>query len=420
MSSAFLTKHPLLLLLSIAPAVLAAGLLAISFHPPVYKRIAKWRLPALIVVYIVTRFVLFYVVFIALGNREIGGDIRWFQRFGLGPLHGHVPYRDFVCLHSPLFPYIMAIPYGIWGHVSSGVLAFIAFDIACILLLCSLTRSMLGSDRVLDIAWLYTLNPMVWIVTVRYGQDESVVCCFLLLAVYLYLKDSKWLAPTSLALGVLCTKFTTAVGMLPIFSCSKSKVRDAFVAGGILVVTYAFFYTLVGKDILQPARHQALATEGVSITCIVDRLLISDNSHVILQRIACLLSVLVLCLVLYLAHRRKLHVLDILTVSLVAFLLLSPVSYKFYRLWYLGPLGIYALRSSGINRYSIYMTLLVLFDDFSFGLVSPPAKLYPMAVLAAGIVYFEAGYVIEILRGGPLACAETTNVPVQDKVPAGV
>jgi len=418
LSSAFLSKHPLLLLLSIAPGLLAAAVLAISFYPPVYRRIAKWRLPVLILVYIVTRPVLFYVIYVLLGDRQIAGDIRFFQGQGLAALAGKLPYRDFDCYYSPLFPYLMAIPYGIWSHISSGVLAFIVFDIACLILLCKLTRMTLGPDRVMDIAWLHAVNPMVWMITVRYGQDESIICCFLLLAVYLYLKDSRWWAPITLALGVILTKFTTAMGMMAIFTYSKAKARDALVAGGIVVAIYSFFY-FSGGDILQPVRGQAASIDGVSLTTMADRLLVPHGYHVMAQRVGSILTLVAVAFVLYLAHRRRLHIVDGLTVSLLAFFLLSPVSYKFYRLWYLGPLGMYALRSNRINRFVFYTALLVVFDDFSFRPATPSALLYLMGVLAAAIVCFEARYIVEILRGGPLAHAKKTNAPVRDKVRAG-
>lgn len=393
LSSPYLSKHPILMILSVAPAWLAAIVLAVSFHPAIHKRLARWQLPLTGLLYVVTRLLLYWLIYVALGDRQIAGDVRWFQWEGRGALEGKLPYRDFACWHSPLFPYLMAIPYGLWEHISSGVLAFIVFDALCLLLLCKLA----GRDRALDAAWVWTVNPAVWMIVVRYGQDESVIAACLLLAAYLYARGSKWWNPVALALGVLFTKATTAVGMAVVYTYSSTKIRDASI---VAVISAAVCVPLIlsGADVLQPLVQQKTCIEGVSATCLLDRLLTGEESNALLAKFATMASLVLVVGVAYASHRRGLPVLEGLAACLIAFLVTAPVSYKFYRLWFLGPLGLHALRTNRMGRFALYSALLCTFDDFSFKTDSPRRQVYLMALLAAAIIYFEMRYLVEILQ----------------------
>lgn len=390
--------------MSVVPALLAAIVLAVSFHPAVYRRIARWRMPLAIAAYIITRPVLFVIIYIVLGNRHIEGDIQWYQQVGLGVLSGNVPYRDFTCYYSPLFPYLMAVPYGIWHHISSSIMLFIVFDLACLVLLCKLTRMTLGARYVQDIAWIWVVNPVVWIITVRYGQDEPLIAAFLLFAVYLYMKGSRWWNPTVLALGILMTKFTTAIGMMVIYSYSRAKIRDAIVVAVLIAAVCAPFY-LSGADLLMPVHGQKASLEGASITALAGKLFVADgHAWIALERVGTVVTLLALGLAIYAMHRRKLSILDGLIVGLLVFLIFSPVSYKFYRLWLLGPLSIYALKTNRVGRLALYSGLLCAFDDFSLDRAAGhPAIFYAAVVLGVLVLLMEITYVRQILTRKPLA-----------------
>lgn len=72
-----LMSHPLYLILSLVPALLSAVVLAFSFHPRVYERFRRWRLPMTVLAYIGTRVGLYVVIYIALGHTVY--DTKWFQ-----------------------------------------------------------------------------------------------------------------------------------------------------------------------------------------------------------------------------------------------------------------------------------------------------------------------------------------------------
>ena len=396
LSSQFLTQNPVLLILAAAPTWLAGIALAVSFQPAVYKRIEKWRLPLAVGLYILTRFVLFYVIYVLFSGQKVGVDLPWFQWEGEGALAGKIPYRDFRCAHAPLFPYLMAIPYGIWDYRASSILLFILFDLVTLILLCKISRRMLGPDHVMDTAWIYVINPATWVLIVRCAQDESVVSAFLLLAVYLYMIGSSWWNPVVMALGVLFTKFTTAVGMAVVYAYSKTKVRDAFTVAGLVVLVCAPFY-LKGADLLWPVTGQTGWIDGVSIPSVLNRLVVPPAYHLPLFYLTSIAAILGFGIVLYTGHRRGLPMVASLTACLLIFLVFIPKSYKQYRYWCLGPLGLHAQQTRGMSRFALYSTLLCTVDECSFRTAAPAISYIEGAIMIA-ILYFEVRYVLEILN----------------------
>ena len=101
---------------------------------------------------------------------------------------------------------------------------------------------------------------------------------------------------------------------------------------------------------------------------------------------------------LFVCRRRRMNIYDTLAVFLIALLLLSPRSFKFYRLWYMGPLTLWTVKSGKFGRYAAYTALLCLFDDFSFNIHTVPEIMAVMYVLAVAIIATEISYVVDILR----------------------
>jgi hypothetical protein len=328
---------------------------------------------------------------------------------GIGILHGGLPYRDFLCTDCPLFPYLMAIPFGIWNHNGSAAMMFIAFDLLALLLLHRIARETLGDKAAGNVVWLWTANPAVWIITVRYAQDESIIGAFLLLAAYLYSRRTRWWHAGVFALGVLFTKFTTAAGMFAVWTFSERKLRDAIVATALVAGVFALFAAR-GADITMPFRMEDMAIEGINFTVLVDR--ITHHHYLsILHRPFSVLAVVTFLALLYVCHRRQVSITDTLAVCLIALLLLSPRSFKFYRLWYMGPLTLWTAKSGKYGRYAVYTALLCLFNDFSFNVRTPPAIMVTMYVLGIAIIAIEVLYAVDILRAPGPARALSTGQP---------
>lgn len=390
--------------MSIFPALLAAAFLALSFYGPFRDRLKPFKTPLGVAIYILTRFGVFFVVYIVLAHRNIGGDLLWFHDQGVGVLAGKLPYRDIKrCCDAPLFAYLMAIPYGLWGNMASSVLLFIAFDFLSIVLLRKLTRVTLGETFVPDITWLYIINPAVWIITVRYGQDESVVVALLLLAVLVYTTGNRWWQPLILSLSVLMTKYTTAVGAFAIYTYSKMKLRDAIIAALLIIAVFAPLH-LAGVDVMYPFKVQSGTSTGISVSSLFDLLagILHWNLH--LEKVQILLSAMAVLALIYVCHRRRLAAWETLTVVLMAFLFLVPKSYKLYRLWALGPLGMHALRNRQTGRYALYTGLICTLDDFVLkpgNEIVYPMLFFSMVVMAVALLCFEGYYIMQILSGKP-------------------
>lgn len=407
MSSEFLAKHPALLILSLLPVIIASLVLAISFHPRIKKYVDKWHSKLVPTAYIVSRLGLFFIIYVLLGNRRIGGDIRWFQWEGLGALSGKLPYRDFECWHSPLFPYLMAIPYGIWHHIASGILAFIAFDLLCLIILGKLAKLILGSQGAKDAIWLWTLNPVIWLFTVRYGQDETVISAFLLLSIYLYARESRYGGTTALALGIAFTKLTTAFGALAILCNAKSKPRNVLWFAFLLAAAFVPFW-LLGADILMPLRGQAASIEGLSFTSLIDRFILSSRYHLMTERAGSLIAFSLFFIMIWVSRKRNIPMIESLSLCLIVFLLFAPVSYKFYRIWFIGPLSIYALKTKQVTRFIVYSTMLSLFDDFVFRPGMPQGIIYVMGLWGLCVLCLEAKYAYDILSARRISTPSTS------------
>lgn len=385
-------------LLSLLPAILSAAVLALTFVPSIHKRFRKWQLPAVILAYIATRLGIYLLVYVVLGHSQ--GDIVWFQWEGLGALEHKLPYRDFQCLHSPLFPYLMAIPYGIYNQVSSCVVLFIAFDLMSMILLCKIAGMMLGSDKVLDTAWLYTMNPFIWSVTARYGQDESVILFFICLAIYAHMRNHRWIEPAILCLGIMCTKITTAFPMFAVYTYSKTKMRDAaIVMAGVIAIAIPFY--AAGANLAMPFANQSSDVVGLSATHVLKVLFLQHTPSKLISQTATVVTVLASCGVLFLAHKRRLHILSALIAAQMTFLLFAPVSYRMYDLWYMGPLTVYALWKNQLPRFISFSTLLVLCDDYALRLPESRPIHHIMLIVSTVTVVFVAKYIADILRGSP-------------------
>ncbi len=408
-NSEFLANNSVILILSVLPAVFASIVIALSFRPPLDRIIIRWRLPLIVLTYLVTRIILFFVIYIIFGDKPVSNDNEWWQWIGLGALNGELPYRDFRCSHSPLFPYLMAIPFSMWNQDGSAVMIFVAFDLVCIALLYKLSKLVMSVKVAQDVVWLWVVNPVVWITTVRYAQDETIIVTFLLLAAYLYMRDTRWWYAMIFALGVLFTKFTTAAGMFVVYSFSRNKLRDALVAGVLMVVVLSIF-TVQGADLTIPVRSEGATIEGVSITVVLDRLtgqaITSD-----IYGICTLIAFFAFGVMLFVCHRRRLSVLDTLCVCLMALMLFSPKAWKFYRLWYMGPLTLWTVKNGRYNRYAVYSSALCLFDDFSFYAKTAPAILAIMYVFAIAIIVLEIRYILDILGGSKSNRSDAVKQP---------
>jgi hypothetical protein len=217
-----------------------------------------------------------------------------------------------------------------------------------------------------------------------------------MLAALLYMQGSRWWYGLVLAIGVMFTKFTTIPGLFVAFTYSNRKVRDAAL-GIVTVALILSIFAFQGVDVSAPIKGEDGGIAGVNITVILDRLTGSDHT-LATQRVFSLIAIMAFGAMLYVCRRKKLPVLDTLCVCVMVLLLFTPKSFKFYRLWFVGPLTIWSARNGRFGRYSLYSALLCVFDDFTFGVGVNPALLAVMYVLALAITAMEIWFIRDILK----------------------
>ena len=396
----------LFLAITIGLATLGAAILAISFQPGIRKRIRQWWLPLTVCGFIVTRPFFYYLVYFAFGRPAIEGDLRWWQWEGLGVLAGKLPYRDFPSTQSPLFSYLMAIPYGLWNHITSGILLFMVFDALVLVMLYKITSLILDTDRAKEVVFLNMLNPVMWLTTVRYGQEECIIAFFILGAVYMHMRGYHRMTPVFLVLGIMCTKILACVAMFAIYTYSSRKVRDALLIAGLLLVMCLPFYA-VRTHLLDPLIETSGVVDGLSIPAFIKHMVIPSSAPHSLQRASSVLTIAVMAVMLYLTHRRRVNITEGIVIAMMTFFLLAPWSPKLYRYWLLGPLSIYSIKTNQVRKFILYSALLAVFENFFLTPGWPAYVHYPMAVVAVAVFYMEISYIVEMLKAGPHYARET-------------
>ncbi len=161
---------------------------------------------------------------------------------GLAAMAGKIPYRDFVSLYAPGFPYLVGLSLllsPLWGPLA----LFVLCDLGAFLALARAAggvRPGVGSP-----AWLYLAFPPVWYFEVRYAQDETLAALFLSLALLALARRRDAIAGGALAAGQLLTKPLFGVAALP-FAIAPGARRGLRWAYAAPVLTIYLGMTLLG------------------------------------------------------------------------------------------------------------------------------------------------------------------------------
>jgi hypothetical protein len=212
-----LWHRPLLALLSWLPVPLGCVAMILPAWPAAARQIGRpW---AAWVFFAVTRVAFAALVFGAL--RHLSIDLTLFHEpQGRAALAGQLPYRDFVSLYAPGFPYLLGLSLRlspVWGPLA----LFIAADLCAFLALARAHGD--ASPGVSSPAWLYLAFPPVWYFEIRYAQDESLAALFVALALLaLACHRSGW-SGAALAAGQLVTKPLFGVAALPMLLGTRHR-----------------------------------------------------------------------------------------------------------------------------------------------------------------------------------------------------
>jgi len=204
-----LWREPWLAFLSWLPVPLGCVALLLPAWPPA----TRWaRRPlAAGMFFALTRIGFAIVVFGAF--RHLSVDlIAFHEPQGRAALAGQLPYRDFVSLYAPGFPYLLGASLllsSVWGPLA----LFMAADLGAFLALARAHGDAAPSPT--SAAWLYLAFPPVWYFEVRYAQDESLAALFLALGLWALARHRPGWGGLALAAGQLLTKPLFGVAALP-------------------------------------------------------------------------------------------------------------------------------------------------------------------------------------------------------------
>lgn len=245
-----LWQEPLLALLSWLPVPLGCAALLAPAWPPAARRLS--RAPVAWAFFLLTRVAFAALVFGAL--RHLSVDLTaYHEPQGRAALAGQLPYRDFVSLYAPGFPYLLGLAMRLspaWGPLA----LFIAADLIAFL---ALARAHGGAaPSASSPAWLYLAFPPVWYFEVRYAQDETLAACCLALALLALARGRAAWGGGALAAGQLLAKPLFGVAALPVLLASATR-RRTWLAYALPVGLVYLAITLIGLPWWRDLRLEA-------------------------------------------------------------------------------------------------------------------------------------------------------------------
>ena len=209
--------QPLWVLLTWLPVPLGCALLALPASRAWGERLARpWVAWAF---FLLTRVAFAVVVFGVFGHRSID-LVASHEPQGEAILAGKIPYRDFVSLYAPGFPYVLALAMSI-SHLWGALLVFVLADLGAFLALARLHGD--AAPGPASPAWLYLAFPPVWYFEVRYAQDETLSSLFLALALLAAARGRGVRQGLALALGQLFTKPLFGAGAAPLLLTPRAS-----------------------------------------------------------------------------------------------------------------------------------------------------------------------------------------------------
>jgi hypothetical protein len=333
----------------IAVGVFSSLGIVIINHPWIRRRMAKWDRPLQVVFYVATRPLLFVILYVVIQRGMVWSDLREvYPPQGDAVLEGGVPGRDFLTQYSPFFPYLLALTYLPFPEdfYASPVIVFMLADLACLLMLRSIAKSFYGAEKTESATWVFILCPLTWIVAVHYGQDEMLTSFFVTSCIYLVHQKKISAAGLAMGIGVMLTKYTTAIGLLPHLFANKEGFKLGHAVATLApIVLGATLLEIMGASILKLINYSRDFTGivgGNSISAAVIELLSIEHTSRLIT-IVTLIALAASSLGLWASKRRGLPFHETVAVTFLVFLLTTFCSVCIYRTWIVVPIALVAV-----------------------------------------------------------------------------
>ncbi len=221
------------------------------------RRTARWlNVP---VCWTIARFLPWLAVYVVAGfaTQSDVSTVFWPQAHGV--VEGGLPYRDFECFYSPLFPYLIALPVLLWNDPRVLVLFLSLLEAVTVAL--TLRAAGVAPRTSARSRWLafYFFAPGPLLLAVIGGQEDFLMWTG---AVLLWLTLTRFRDFGTGLLTVVCTLFSKPLFLIPaaaFFGLSRRRWQFLAGAGPAALVVLAGLWVLTGRAFL----HVLDASENI-------------------------------------------------------------------------------------------------------------------------------------------------------------
>jgi hypothetical protein len=341
-----------------------------------------------------SRIGLWIVISVVLGYAAGCDKAHWLRHMESATF-GLLPYVDYASEYGPLFSYLLAPAFLVFGAQAGPLVTFVLFDFLTFVMLHKVQEAP-GIARYA--AMLYMVTPVSWFNVVRYGQDESVGAFFLVLMLLALRQERHNLLGVLAGIGTLITKVLFLLFAVPMLLKGTRRVRSCLIGAAIILGGYLPI-ALLGGDILSWL-PRGVHRGGPVIWTVVARWFHPDFFIPVLVLAGVLLS-----FTLVIVFRgRRLTVTDAVLLLYAAFMLASPKAWSTYALLVLPVLCLKIARSERL-RWHVWFaaySFTMVFYHFCFGALdlAPTWSTIWIAALATLVAAtaFHAHILIDALK----------------------
>lgn len=203
------------------------------------------KTPWIALFFVVFRLLPFLGVYVVMGF-EPQSDVQCFYPIVSSATRMEVPYVGAYNAYSPFFGYLLALPLALYDNIRVIVLTLLLLETATVWLTQRIYLPQLSRGERLFRCLIYYLLPVSFVFAVFSGQEDILVWGAALAGVWLWqTRQNAFLGGVALGIGLLLTKATFVLLMIPLFLLTRRKV--SFVAGaalvGLPVLVWLYFTT---------------------------------------------------------------------------------------------------------------------------------------------------------------------------------
>ncbi|MBO0949226.1 hypothetical protein [Fibrella forsythiae] len=214
------------------------------------------KAPWISLFFVVFRLLPFLGTYVVMGF-EPQSDVQCFYPIVSSATRFEIPYVGAYNAYSPFFGYLLALPLAIYDNIRVIVLTLLLLETVTVWLTQRLYLPQLTQGERLFRCLIYYMLPVSFIFAVFSGQEDILVWGVALAGVWLWqTRQNAFLGGVALGIGLLLTKATFVLLMIPLFLLTRRKV--AFVAGAAVVglPVLVWLYLTTGTLFMDQPLHE--------------------------------------------------------------------------------------------------------------------------------------------------------------------